>query len=139
MIHSADSLKLLIEINREAIKVNRIIPCLLQFYIATEETKYGLDLNEAIGILNSEEYKSMKNISIAGVMGMASMTDDNDLIDKEFSNLNYYFHFLKTNFFENNPEFKELSMGMSGDYKLAIKHGSTLIRIGSAIFGDRNY
>jgi pyridoxal phosphate enzyme (YggS family) len=139
LIHSIDSLSLLYKVNRCASKYNRIIPCLLQFHIATEETKFGLNLNEALAILKSAEYKAMKNINIAGLMGMASLTDDDTLVNKEFATLKHHFDFLKANIFDNEPTFCELSMGMSGDYQHALKHGSTLIRIGTGIFGDRIY
>jgi pyridoxal phosphate enzyme (YggS family) len=139
LIHSIDSLQLLYEVNRHASKYNRVIPCLLQFHIATEETKFGLNLNEALALLKSPEYKEMKHIKITGLMGMASLTDDINLINQEFANLKQHFDFLKANIFDNETSFCELSMGMSGDYQYALKHGSTLIRIGTGIFGERHY
>lgn len=137
-IHSVDSLKLLSEINKEAGKNNRIITCLLQFYIATEETKFGLELDEAIHILGSVEFNTMKNVRIAGVMGMASFTKDTHKIRAEFSELLRIFTILKKKFFANSSDFKELSMGMSGDFQLAIEEGSTILRLGTIIFGERN-
>ncbi len=138
LIHGIDSFKLLKTINSEAKKVNRIIPCLLQFHIAEEESKFGFSLNEAEEILNSEVFKTLENIRISGVMGMATYTDNEVQIRKEFACLKTYFDKLKTTFFADNPEFKELSMGMSGDYRIAIEEGSTMVRIGSTIFGERN-
>lgn len=137
MIHSVDSLKLLSEINEQARKVNRVIPCLLEMRIAREETKYGLTLNEAETLLNSDLYKSLKNIQINGLMGMATFTDDAGQVRDEFSSLQRTFQLFKEKFFENGPFFKEISMGMSGDYKLAIECGSTMVRIGTSIFGER--
>lgn len=131
LIHGIDSFKLLKEINKEAQKNNRIINCLLQIYIANEETKFGLSFQEAIDILNSDEFHKLKNITIKGFMSMASNTDDNEQIKKEFSSI---YHF-KQQF----PDLEVLSIGMSTDYEIAIKEGSTLVRIGSKIFGERNY
>jgi hypothetical protein len=139
MIHAVDSLKILKEINKQAAKNNRTIQCLLQFHIASEDTKFGLDMEEATGILNSSEYQSFQNTEIVGVMGMATYTEDACQIRTEFSKLKNYFEELKTNYFADKPYFKEISMGMSGDYKIAIEEGSTMIRIGSSIFGARNY
>ena len=135
MIESVDSLKLLQEINKYAEKNNRIIKCLLQFHIATEETKFGLDVEEAEAILQSREFAEMKYISINGVMGMASFTDDEALIRKEFHSLKTVESHLKNKFFRDQPEFCEISMGMTGDYKIAIEEGSTIVRIGTGIFG----
>ena len=137
-IHGVDSLKLLKSINKEAQKNQRVIPCLLQLFIAKEESKYGLNLEEAKNILNSHDYKNLKNIRICGVMGMATFTDDDILIQSEFRYLRVCFDELKEIFFKNDKNFKEISMGMSGDYLIAIKEGSTLIRVGSSIFGKRN-
>ena len=139
LIHSVDSLKLLKEINKQAEKNNRVINCLFQFYIAKEETKFGLDLEESKEILNSLDYKEMKNIRICGVMGMASFTDNMDLLRKEFRNLKQIFEQLKKDYFATSPDFCELSMGMSSDWKIAVAEGSTLIRVGSNIFGTRIY
>lgn len=131
LIHGVDSLKLLNEINKEAIKNNRIINCLLQLYIANEDTKFGLNFEEATELLSSKEFSELKNISIKGFMAMASNTDDVEQIKNEFRSANIY----KMKF----PNFPILSIGMSSDYELAIKEGSTLIRVGSKIFGERNY
>lgn len=139
LIHSVDSIKLLKEINKQALKNDRIIDCLLQFYIATEETKFGLSLQEANELLNSEEFASLTNINIVGVMGMASNTSDEKKIKGEFLDLNNIFQQLKSGFFASNDSFSEISLGMSGDYQLAISAGSTMVRIGSSIFGKRNY
>lgn len=139
MIQSVDSLKLLKEINKQANKYPRIINCLLQFHIATEDTKFGLNYKEAEDILNSPEYKNMNNINICGVMGMASFSDNMDLIRKEFRELKQIFEKLKKNHFSTSDAFRELSMGMSSDWKIAVEEGSTMIRIGSIIFGNRTY
>jgi PLP dependent protein len=137
MIHGVDSLKLLKEIDKESGKINRKIPCLLQFHIAEEESKFGLSEDEAVLLLESEEYKEMKNISIQGVMGMSTFTDDHVQVRREFRQLKNYFTFLREKYFKDKPDFRELSMGMSGDYQVAIEEGSTLVRIGSFIFGYR--
>jgi pyridoxal phosphate enzyme (YggS family) len=137
LIHSVDSLKLLAEINKQGAKCQRVISVLLQFYIAKEETKFGLDFDDATQLLNSDEYKSFKNIQVVGVMGMASFTDDESIVRAEFSQLKELFSKLKSTFFRNDNSFKEISMGMSGDYQLAIEQGSTLVRVGSSIFGGR--
>lgn len=138
LIHGVDSLKTLIEINKQALKHNRVIHCLLQLKIAKEETKFGLSFAEVETILNSEEIKNLKNIHIQGVMGMASFTEDTTVIKTEFKTLKSYFNKLAKFKLQNfNPT--TISMGMSGDYKIAIKEGSTMVRVGSAIFGHRNY
>lgn len=134
LIHSIDSIKLLSEVNKEAKKNDRVINCLLEFFIASEETKFGLDLDEAKQILNSSEFSLMKNICITGVMGMASFTDDMSLVRKEFKNLKKYFDIIKAEYFAKNNDFKEISMGMTNDYPVAIEEGSTMVRIGTAIF-----
>lgn len=131
LIHGVDSLSLLKEINKQAQKNNRVIDCLLQLYIAQEETKFGLDFKEASQLLLSDEFKELKYISVKGFMAMASHTDNVEQIKKEFASL-------KT-FSLQFPDLNILSFGMSGDYKLAIQEGSTMIRVGSSIFGDRNY
>ena len=138
LIHGVDSLKLLQEINKQALKNNRIIDCLLQIYIAEEETKFGLDEEEVTALLNSEEVKDMKNIRIIGLMGMATFTENHEQIKKEFTHLKSIFDKLKTLKTEN-CQLNTISMGMSGDYELAIDCGSTMIRVGSSIFGNRNY
>ena len=137
MIHSIDSLKLLEEINKQAEKNNRQIDCLLEIHIADEETKFGLDFEEAIDLLRSEEYAGLKNIRITGVMGIATYTDNHKQILEEFYELKTFFKGLKQSFFRKDEAFKEISMGMSADYKLAIEQGSTMVRIGSTIFGER--
>lgn len=138
MIHSVDSLKLLQEIDKQALKNNRVIDCLLQIYIAKEETKFGLSEEEASEILDSEEFKAMKNVRIVGVMGMATFTDNQEQIRLEFRGLKAFFETLKTQYSATeNLQLKEVSMGMSGDYLIAAEEGSTLVRVGSAIFGSR--
>ncbi len=137
LIHSVDSLKLLQEINKHGKKHNRTIRCLLQFNISQEESKFGLSRKEGKIILNSAEYKSMQHIEICGVMGMASFTQDENQISMEFDSLHNTFQEMKDEFFQDDNQFKEVSMGMSGDYKLAIKKGSTMVRVGSLIFGSR--
>ena len=137
LIHGVDSLKLLQEINKQAQKNNRVIDCLLQVHIADEETKFGLDEKELDEMLKQVQHdnESFKNIRIVGLMGMATFTEDQNQIKKEFDYLKSLFDKFKT----QNPNFKTLSMGMSGDYELAISCGSTMVRIGSSIFGSRNY
>ncbi len=137
LIHAVDSLKLLQEINKEALKNDRIISCLLQFHVAQEDTKFGFNFEEAKEILESKTFVEMRNISIAGVMGMASFVDNTEQIRSEFQTLEGYFNILKSHFFKFNDNFKEISMGMSGDYRIAIEEGSTMVRVGSAIFGSR--
>ncbi len=133
LIHGVDSFKTLKEINKQAKKHNRIINCLLQVKIAQEETKFGIEASEIKAILIDNEFKELKNISIVGLMGMASFTSDKTQIRVEFRGLKMIFEKLKT----QNSKFKILSMGMSGDYNIAIEEGSTMIRVGSAIFGSR--
>ena len=138
LIHGVDSFKTLAEINKQALKHNRIINCLLEVKIANEDTKFGLSFTEAEQLLKSEELKNLKNINITGLMGMASFTENNEIIGTEFKTLKNFFDSLhKYKSFNVNPSI--LSMGMSGDYKIAIEEGSTMIRVGSAIFGSRNY
>ncbi|SDM60608.1 YggS family pyridoxal phosphate-dependent enzyme [Pedobacter antarcticus] len=137
LIQSVDSLKLLIEINKQALKNKRVIDCLLQIYIADEETKFGLDHAEAVELLMSEEYLAMENIRITGLMGIASNQASDKQTKDEFQELKVLFDGIKVSFFRKVDTFKELSMGMSGDYKLAIEEGSTMIRVGSSIFGTR--
>lgn len=136
-IHSVDSLKLLQEIDKQAAKNKRVIDCLLQIYIADEDTKFGLGHDEAIELLRSDEFAALKNVRIVGVMGIATNTENEKHIKEEFYELNTFFHGLKMSFFRKDPSFKEISMGMSSDYKLAIEEGSTMVRIGSTIFGQR--
>lgn len=138
LIHGVDSFKTLIEINKQALKHNRVINCLLQLKIAKEDTKFGFSLAEVNAILNSTEFQQLKNIQVKGLMGMATFTDNQAIIKNEFKTLKTYFDILKTNTsFNFKPTI--LSMGMSDDYKIAIAEGSTMIRVGSAIFGQRNY
>lgn len=139
LIHSVDSLNLLSEINKEAAKRERTIDCLLQFHIASEETKFGLDLGEAEEMLLSPTFKTLENVNIVGVMGMATNTNDTELIHKEFRNLKSIFDTLKEKHFAGKSDFRQISMGMSGDYPIAVEEGSTLVRVGSAIFGARDY
>lgn len=138
LIHSVDSPELLKEINKQAAKINRVIDCLLQFHIASEESKFGLGEQEAADMLSDPAFSEMKNVRICGVMGMATFTDDQTLIRSEFRHLKSIFDALKTRFFENVPWFCEISMGMSGDWEIALEEGSTLVRIGSLLFGNRS-
>lgn len=138
MIHAVDRMKLLREINKEAEKAERTIDCLLQFHVAEEDTKFGLDIQEAIEILDSDEFQRFENVRICGVMGMATFTENQDQVRREFQHLKTIFDQLKTRYFHNTESFKEISMGMSGDYKIAVEEGSTMVRIGSTIFGARN-
>lgn len=137
LIHGVDSIKLLQVIDKEGQKAGRIIDCLLEFHIAEESTKFGLSLEEARQIISSNEFKELKNVRICGVMGMATFTDDFQQIRREFKTLKTIFAYLKGDYFAEAPHFKELSMGMSGDYEIAIEEGATLVRIGSSIFGSR--
>lgn len=139
LIHSVDSLKLLIEINKRALQNNRIINCLLECYIAEEDTKFGFSEVEINELLDSKEFKELKNVRIAGLMGIASNSNSSHQIISEFSNLHSIFNRLKNTYYSTDESFKELSMGMSGDYQLAIQSGATIIRIGSLIFGNRIY
>ena len=139
LIHSIDSANLLEAVNKEAKKHDRVVDCLLQFHIAMEETKFGLDTEEARQLLDSEAFKAMQNVRICGVMGMATFTDDEAEIHKEFKHLKTIFDTLKTEYFADQPQFKEISMGMSDDYPIAVEEGATLVRVGSKIFGARNY
>ena len=139
LIHSIDSANLLEAVNKEAKKHDRVVDCLLQFHIAQEETKFGLDMEEARQLLDSEAFKAMQNVRICGVMGMATFTDDEAEIHKEFKHLKTIFDTLKTEYFADQPQFKEISMGMSDDYPIAVEEGATLVRVGSKIFAARNY
>lgn len=138
LIHGVDSLRLLQEINKQAAKHDRVINCLLQVYIADEETKFGLSEEEVKELLRSEAFKELNNIKVVGLMGMATNTDDQTQIRQEFRSLKTLFEELKT-FSSSNVEMNEISMGMTGDYQIACEEGSTMVRIGSAIFGARNY
>ena len=139
LVHGVDSMKLLRTINKEGEKNERTINCLFQIHIASEATKFGLNETELEEIINSEEFREMNFVKISGLMGMATYTDDSDQVRKEFRNLKRIFDKLKSDHFNDNSDFSILSMGMSGDYQLAIEEGSTLIRVGSLIFGPRNY
>jgi len=138
MIQSVDTFRLLKIINTEALKINRIVNCLLQFHISDEETKFGFSMGEVIEMAESEEFGQLKSVKICGVMGMATFTQDMIKVRKEFRYLADCFKALKEKFFSGELSFKEISMGMSGDFRIAIEEGSTLIRIGSIIFGERN-
>jgi len=138
MIHGIDSFKILKIVNKEAKKRDRIIPCLLQFHIAQESTKFGFSEFEAREVLESQAFSEMKNVIIAGVMGMATFTYDKIQVRNEFRSLRSVFMNLKSDYFRDNPDFREISMGMSVDYSIAVEEGSTIVRIGSNIFGPRN-
>ena len=137
MIHSIDSLKLLKEVNKQALKNERVIDCLLQMHIAEEESKFGLNQQEVEELLSTLTFKEMQNVRVVGLMGMATFTNDETQVRQEFRNLSTIFHSIKSQFFADENSFKEISMGMSGDYKIAIDEGSTMVRIGSLIFGSR--
>jgi PLP dependent protein len=137
MIHSVDSFKLLQEIDKQAIKHNRTIKCLLQFHIAEEDTKFGFDTEGVENLMESNAFAALKNVELCGVMGMATFTDNKTQVQREFQTLKRIFDRLKSQYFSENDVFKDISMGMSDDYKLAIAEGSTMVRIGSLIFGKR--
>jgi pyridoxal phosphate enzyme (YggS family) len=139
LIHSIDSLRLLSAVDEAAVKAGRVVDCLLEFHIASEEAKFGFTENEAVALLESKEYRQMANIRLAGVMGMATLTEDEQKVRGEFRSLASLFHRLKSDYFPSDETFREISMGMSGDYRLAIEEGSTLVRIGSALFGERTF
>ncbi len=139
LIHGIDSFKLLTEVNKQATKVGRIINCLLQLHIAQEESKFGFTPDECKQMLASGEWRDLKNIQICGLMGMATNSDNSEQVKHEFQLLSNLFQELKETYFSENSAFKELSMGMSDDYPEAIAAGSTLVRIGSKIFGERDY
>lgn len=134
MVQSVDSLKLLSQINKEAFKQNRIIPCLLQIHIADEKDKFGFIYDDLITLLNNNAFSEFKNVQIRGVMGMATLTDDKTKLREEFRTLYTYFTSLKTTYFNNVDYFTEVSMGMSNDYLIAVEEGATIVRIGSALF-----
>jgi pyridoxal phosphate enzyme (YggS family) len=138
MIQSVDSYKLLTAINSEALKTSRVIDCLLQIHIAREESKFGYSIDELTEMIENPEFINLKNVRICGIMGMATYTFNNEQIRKEFVYLKECFNMLKDRYFMDMPYFKEISMGMSGDYNIALKEGSTMVRIGSLIFGERN-
>ncbi|SIS66109.1 hypothetical protein SAMN05421766_103208 [Zobellia uliginosa] len=135
LVHGVDSFRLLVEINKRAEKLNRSIDCLLQIHIAEEDTKFGLDEEELNTLLKSDKYRQLQHVNVVGLMGMATFTDNETQIRREFKHLKSIFDAIQT----ENEQIKILSMGMSGDYKIAIEEGSTMVRIGSSIFGKRNY
>jgi pyridoxal phosphate enzyme (YggS family) len=137
MIQSVDTFKLLKVINGEAKEVNRIVDCLLQFHIAKEETKFGFSMDEVVGMIESPEFRLLDSVRICGVMGMATFTVNSDQVREEFRDLTGCFRTLKEKYFTENKYFTEISMGMSGDFRIAIEEGSTMVRIGSIIFGER--
>lgn len=137
LIHSMDRESLFVELEKQAGKLNRIVDVLLQFHIAEEETKHGFSWDEAVTFLNSEFYKSAAHVRIVGVMGMATFTENRSQVQHEFETLKTYFETLKQDFFLDSDEFRVISMGMSGDYEIAIACGSNMVRVGSAIFGER--
>lgn len=139
LVHSIDSLELLEEVDAAARKNDRIIPCLLQFHIAAEETKFGLNESEACALLESPGFAGMRNIRIDGVMGMASLTQDRAQIRAEFVSLRRIFERMEERYFAGQDHFREISMGMSDDYRIAMEEGATIVRIGSSIFGARDY
>ena len=135
MIHSVDSLRLLLEIDKEAGKNNRKIDVLLQFHIASEDSKYGMNYRKVRAVLEDKKFKTISNVNICGVMGMATFTEDDTLIRSEFRDLKKIFDKLKRDYFYDNEHFTEISMGMSADYKIALNEGTTMVRIGSLLFG----
>jgi len=139
LIHGVDSYKLLVEIDKQAAKTGKTINCLLQIHIAQEETKFGFSADELLEMLRVGEWKELKNTQLCGLMGMATYTENREQIRKEFKGLKNLFDEVKTNYFNTTSSFCELSMGMSDDYKIAIEEGSTMVRIGSSIFGHRDY
>ena len=139
LIHGVDSSNLLKEINSRALKAGRVVSCLLQVHIAREETKFGFSMEEIRQMLSGNEFGSLENVQINGLMGMATLTDDKEQIRAEFRTLRQLYDELKREYFQNNENFCELSMGMSDDYQIAIDEGSTMVRIGSSIFGMREY
>jgi len=139
LIHSVDSLKLLKVINKEGRKSQRVIPCLLQLHIADETSKFGMSFEETCELLESDAYKAMEHIKIHGLMGMATFTEDEEKVAGEFRQLKNHFQEIKQKYFAEDEVFREISMGMSDDYQIGIKEGSTMVRVGSAIFGERQY
>lgn len=139
MIHSIDSYELLVEINKQAVKAGRIINCLLQLHIAKEMTKFGFSFDECRSMLDAGEWRKLSNIHLSGVMGMATNTNDTVQVAFEFQSLKVFFNELKSKYFTNDNSFKEISMGMTHDYSIALQNGSTLVRIGTKIFGERDY
>lgn len=139
MIHAVDSMKLLREIDRQASKVNRRVECLLQVHIAQEDTKYGFTPEELLRVIDEGEWRCLEHVHIAGLMCMATNTDDGNQIGMEFRSVRELFDRVKALYFNDDEGFRHLSMGMSHDYRIAVREGSTLIRVGSLIFGERNY
>lgn len=139
LIHGVDSFKLLKEINKQGVKINRVIPVLIQIHIAEEESKFGFDRVELDEMLDSKEFGELTHVKILGLMGMATFTENQNQVRKEFKGLKQLFDELKTRSLPDFVDLQEISMGMSGDYKIAQEEGSTMVRIGSAIFGSRNY
>ena len=139
LIHSVDSLKLLREIDKQARKAERVVDVLLQLHVAAEETKFGFSADELLAMLDAGEWKAMEGVRIVGLMAMATNTDDEGQIGREFGAVRDLFDVAKGRFFADEPSFREISMGMSGDYLIAQEHGSTLVRVGSMIFGERDY
>lgn len=137
LIHGVHKFKLLKEINKQAKKENRVLDVLIQFHIAQEDSKFGFDFDEAQTMFESDQFVELENINVRGVMGMATFTDNREQIEDEFRTLNNYFNVFKSNFFKFNDSFNIISMGMSGDYEIAIEEGSNMIRVGSKIFGER--
>jgi PLP dependent protein len=137
MIHSVDSVKMLQEIDKQASKYKRMIDVLLQFHIAEEETKFGLDKNSVIEFLDAPELRQLRNVRIRGVMGMATFTEDKTQVRQEFKQLKQLFEMIKNQYFTNNDSFNVISMGMSDDYEIALEEGSNMVRIGSLLFGKR--
>lgn len=139
LIHSVDSMKLLREIDKQAQKCGRVVDVLLQIHVAAEETKFGFAPEEAMQLLQQDEWRELKHVHITGLMAMATNTEDEKQVESEFEQVHQLFETMKHRFFANDATFNQLSMGMSGDYLLAQKHGSTMVRVGSLIFGERNY
>lgn len=139
LIHAVDSVKLLKEIDKQAQKCGRVIDVLLQIHVAKEETKFGFTPDEVVDVLEAGEWKTLPNVRVVGLMAMATNTDDEGQIAEEFDTVQLLFARLKDRFFAESPDFKVLSMGMSGDYLIAQEHGSTMVRVGSMIFGERDY
>ena len=139
LIHSVDSMKLLREIDKQAQKCGRVVDVLLQVHVAAEETKFGFAPEEAMQLLQQDEWRELKHVHITGLMAMATNTEDERQVECEFEQVHQLFETMKNRFFANDATFNQLSMGMSGDYLLAQKHGSTMVRVGSLIFGERNY
>lgn len=139
LIHAVDSYKLLAEINKQAAKNNRVIPCLLELHIAQEDTKYGLSLNTCTALLKDTDWQELRNVEIVGLMCMASNTTDSEQIRHEFHTALTYFNEVKERFFSDKPNFCQRSWGMSHDYPIAMEEGATLVRVGTAIFGEREY